>query len=185
LITAGLDPARWLPHGPAFLFVDEVISLDERRIVAARVVPTAEPWTEAHFPGDPIVPGALLLEGMVQTSGILARVALLDRGGRAGRAGRVNPVDRIEPADRAASGGAAAVEANGRLASVRSARFLHAVRPGTRIVYYAELRGRAFHLCHFDARIEVGDLVVAQASVVLAVTADALASPDRREEAGA
>jgi 3-hydroxyacyl-[acyl-carrier-protein] dehydratase len=42
-------------------------------IIATRQVPEVEPWTEAHFPDTPIVPGVLLLEGMAQTCGILAR----------------------------------------------------------------------------------------------------------------
>ncbi len=56
-----------LPHGEPFLFVDEVLSIDMRRIVASRAIPMQEPWTHAHFPGDPLVPGVLLIEGMAQT----------------------------------------------------------------------------------------------------------------------
>jgi 3-hydroxyacyl-[acyl-carrier-protein] dehydratase len=134
------DPIQLLPHGKAFLFVDEVLSIDGRHVVATRTVPEVEPWTTAHFPGDPLVPGVLLLEGMVQTAGVLGR-----------------------------SVGQPSTKANGRLASIRSAHFLHPVRPGARLTYHAELRTRAGTLYQFDARVEVEGAVVAKASIVLAL----------------
>jgi 3-hydroxyacyl-[acyl-carrier-protein] dehydratase len=137
-----LDPARWLPHGKEFLFIDEVLSVDDRRASATRIVPEIEPWTSAHFPGEPLVPGVLLLEGMVQTAGVLAR-----RGGQ--REAKVN----------------------GRLASIRSARFIQPVRPGSRLIYRAELKSRVGTLYLFDASVEIeGGAVAATASIVLSIS---------------
>src|SRR5437868_5553270 len=79
------DPTRLLPHGKPFLFVDEVIAYDARRVTALRAVPAEEPWTAAHFPGDPLVPGVLLLEGMVQTAALLGRLTGTDAGNSHGR----------------------------------------------------------------------------------------------------
>lgn len=151
-----LDPTAWLPHGKAFLFVDEILSIDDRHVTAVRTVPEAEPWTAAHFPGDPLVPGVLLLEGMIQTAGILGR-----------RVGKSN------------------TKVNGRLASVRSARFLHPVRPRARLTYYAELKIRAGALYYFDARIEVDDHIAAEASIVLALGVDIGASGELPGEGSA
>jgi len=135
-----------LPHGKEFLFVDEILSIDERHVIAARRVPEVEPWTAAHFPGNPIVPGVLLLEGMVQTAAVLGR-----------------------------SFGIQGKHRTGRLASVRSARFIQTVRPGARLIYYAEIRSRSGALHHFDAHTNVEGVVVAAASFVLALYRNARA----------
>ena len=56
-----------------FQLIDRVvdIDLDERKIQAEAVVPTASTIFEGHFPGHPLMPGVLLLEAMAQTSGWL------------------------------------------------------------------------------------------------------------------
>ncbi|MBX2811932.1 MAG: 3-hydroxyacyl-ACP dehydratase FabZ [Myxococcales bacterium] len=60
-----------LPHRPPFLFLDEVLQMDERTIVARRVVRGDEPQFEGHYPGRPIMPGVLLCETVVQAGAYL------------------------------------------------------------------------------------------------------------------
>ena len=69
-----------LPHRYPFLLVDRVIELEPGvRIRGVKNVTMNEPFFQGHFPGAPIMPGALILEAMAQTGGVLM---LLSRGGR-------------------------------------------------------------------------------------------------------
>lgn len=61
-----------LPHREPFLFIDEVVEIDEgRRIVAKKYIDPKEKFFEGHFPRKPIMPGALIIEAMAQASLIL------------------------------------------------------------------------------------------------------------------
>ena len=122
--------------------MDEVIALDSCSVTATRSVPLNEPWTASHMPGNPIVPGVLLLEGLAQTAAILAR-ARSDHPLR-----------------------------NGRLALVRSARFLREVRPGSTCTFRARLRSTVANLLYFDGAVEVNELLVAEASLALSFARD-------------
>jgi 3-hydroxymyristoyl/3-hydroxydecanoyl-(acyl carrier protein) dehydratase len=55
-----------LPHRPPFLFVDRVTSLSDTSLEAVRTWRAEEAFFKGHFPGNPVVPGALLLEGLAQ-----------------------------------------------------------------------------------------------------------------------
>lgn len=69
-------PESVLPHRAPFLYIDRVVEVAERRIVAVRTFRAEEPFFAGHFPGQPVVPGVLLVEGLAQT---LAYFALLQR----------------------------------------------------------------------------------------------------------
>jgi len=61
-----------------FQLIDRIldISIEERTIRTEATVPTESTIFEGHFPGFPLMPGALLIETMAQTSGWLV-IALL------------------------------------------------------------------------------------------------------------
>jgi 3-hydroxyacyl-[acyl-carrier-protein] dehydratase len=61
-----------LPHRPPFLFVDRVLELSEKKIIAERTFRPDESYFVGHFPDKPIVPGVLLLEGLAQTMAYLS-----------------------------------------------------------------------------------------------------------------
>jgi 3-hydroxyacyl-[acyl-carrier-protein] dehydratase len=62
-----------LPYGDAFLFVDRALVLDDRSIEAVYTVPTEASWIQAHFPGMPVMPGALVAEGLGQAGTLILR----------------------------------------------------------------------------------------------------------------
>jgi len=60
-----------LPQREPFLFVDEVIEVEEgKRIVATKYLDPKADFFKGHFPGKPIMPGVLIIEAMAQ-AGIL------------------------------------------------------------------------------------------------------------------
>ena len=60
-----------LPHRPPFLFVDKVEEITNTKIIATRTIRNEEPFFNGHFPGHPIMPGALACEAIFQTGAIL------------------------------------------------------------------------------------------------------------------
>lgn len=63
-----------LPHGPGFRFVDELTSLDPGKSASGLYqVKGTEDFLEAHFPGNPMMPGVLLIEAIAQLAGVAAQ----------------------------------------------------------------------------------------------------------------
>lgn len=63
-----------IPHREPFLFIDKILEVDEKKIIAAYQVKGTESFFEGHFPGRPIMPGVLMLESMAQAAVYLAGV---------------------------------------------------------------------------------------------------------------
>ena len=63
---------KYLPHREPFLFIDEVVEIQENEIIHARkLISEDEFFLEGHFPGNPIFPGVIIIEALGQASGIL------------------------------------------------------------------------------------------------------------------
>ncbi|MEO0124434.1 MAG: 3-hydroxyacyl-ACP dehydratase FabZ [candidate division WOR-3 bacterium] len=60
-----------LPHREPFLFVDEVLEISDKRIVAKRTIKNDEYFFKGHFPSEPIMPGVLIVEAIAQTGGVM------------------------------------------------------------------------------------------------------------------
>jgi len=58
-----------LPHRDPFLFVDDIISADEKSIAAEHIFTENEFFFKGHFPEYPVVPGVILIETMAQSGG--------------------------------------------------------------------------------------------------------------------
>ena len=60
------DILQNLPYAPPFRFVDEIVSVDETKIVGTYRFKEDEFFYAGHFPGKPITPGVILIETMAQ-----------------------------------------------------------------------------------------------------------------------
>jgi 3-hydroxyacyl-[acyl-carrier-protein] dehydratase len=63
---------HWIPHREPFLLVDEIVEFEAgRRAVSITRMKGDEAFFDGHFPGRPLMPGALILENMAQTANFL------------------------------------------------------------------------------------------------------------------
>ena len=61
-----------LPHRYPFLLVDRILDFElGKRIKGLKNVTRNEEFFNGHFPGNPIMPGALITEHMAQVAGVL------------------------------------------------------------------------------------------------------------------
>jgi 3-hydroxyacyl-[acyl-carrier-protein] dehydratase len=75
------DIESLLPHREPFLFVDEIVQADEKKIIAKHVFTEKEFFFKGHFPGYPVVPGVILIETMAQSGGAgLRKLGVLGDG---------------------------------------------------------------------------------------------------------
>ena len=63
------DIKSLLPHREPFLFVDAIISADEKGCVCEHTFTENEFFFKGHFPEYPVVPGVILCETMAQAGG--------------------------------------------------------------------------------------------------------------------
>jgi UDP-3-O-[3-hydroxymyristoyl] N-acetylglucosamine deacetylase/3-hydroxyacyl-[acyl-carrier-protein] dehydratase len=76
----GLDEIQaLLPHRYPFLFVDKVLEITDKSILALKNITINESFFQGHFPGNPVFPGVLQMEALAQAGGILA-LKIVDEG---------------------------------------------------------------------------------------------------------
>lgn len=60
-----------LHHREPYLMVTQVLKLDEKTIKTQKVFGDQDHFIAGHFPGAPVVPGAMLQEACTQSAGVL------------------------------------------------------------------------------------------------------------------
>jgi UDP-N-acetylglucosamine acyltransferase len=133
-----------LSHRYPSLLVDSIAEHDaERRLVAVKNVTVNEEFFQGHFPGAPLMPGVLMIETLAQ----VATVLIVERG------------TRVRPGTRAV------------LRGVDRAKFRRQVVPGDRVRLEVTLGRRRSSLVRARGVAYVGDQVVAEAELLLALAA--------------
>ncbi|MDR2371644.1 MAG: beta-hydroxyacyl-ACP dehydratase [Puniceicoccales bacterium] len=66
-----IDIKATIPHREPFLFVDSIIDIGERVVIAQKTFPSTEYFYGGHYPDNPITPGVILCETVFQTAAIL------------------------------------------------------------------------------------------------------------------
>ncbi len=132
----------YLHHRAPYLMVDAIQSISDSEIVTSRRVTGEEYFLQGHFPGAPVVPGAMMQEMTTQSAGILI-------------AARYNPMPEYNTHDPHFN-----EYALGVLVKVEQARFKGFARPGDQLEIRVNLNERLSGIFDFRATIAVGDKVI-------------------------
>jgi 3-hydroxyacyl-[acyl-carrier-protein] dehydratase len=132
----------YLHHRPPYLAVDRIISIAEDRIVTGKTLSEQEFYFPGHFPGAPIMPGAMMQEVTTQSAGILI-------------AARHNPMPEYNTADPTFNRYALGV-----LVKVQGARYRGFARPGDTLTATVTLSERVGELFDFTATVVIGERTI-------------------------
>ncbi len=135
---------QYLHHRKPYLLVDRIIEITRSSVVTEFDLQADEPFLAGHFPGAPIMPGAMMQELTTQSAGILI-------------AAHYNPMRQFDTADPTFN-----EYALGVLVRVKHARYKSFARPSaapltTTLQATITLSGHVEHLFDFDARVTVDD----------------------------
>ena len=131
---------KLIPHRPPFLWVDEIIELEEgSRCVGLKQIGPDEDFFKGHFPGDPILPGVFIVEASAQVSGVM-----------------------LASAKREETTGFSESKSDKRLAAINRFKFLVPVRPGDRMRIETKKVLEAGSMVYVEVEVRVGEAVVAR-----------------------
>jgi len=124
----------YLHHRRPYLMVGSIQLIGERSIETSTHVTGDEYFLAGHFPGSPIVPGAMLQEMTTQSAGILL-------------AARFNPMEQFNTHDPFFN-----KYALGVLVRLKGARFRGFTRPGDTLYTHVELTDQVGEIFEFKGR---------------------------------
>ncbi|MFN9719309.1 MAG: 3-hydroxyacyl-ACP dehydratase FabZ family protein [Planctomycetota bacterium] len=134
----------YLHHRPPYLLISRIESIEDRSIRTSTQITGHEGFCTGHFPGSPIVPGAIMQEMTTQTAGILI-------------AARFNP---HPPGQFNTHDPFFNEYALGVLIRVKGARFRGFARPGDALIISVELIEQQSDMFEFHGRMTVDDRTI-------------------------
>ncbi len=155
----------YLHHRRPYLLVDSIDSITDSEILTTTRITGDEFFMAGHFPGAPILPGAMMQEMSTQTAGILI-------------AARHNPMEQFNTHDPLFN-----EYALGVLVKVHRARYRNFARPGDQLKIHVDLTDTAGSIFDFSARITRGTEVLMQNSFRLANILSATLQGNQEETA--
>ena len=127
----------YLHHREPYLLIKEIVSVDDQQVVTSASISGDEFFIAGHFPGAPILPGAMMQEMTTQSAGILI-------------AARYNPMEEYNTHDPFFN-----EYALGVLVKVKHARYRGFARPGDSLAVNVRLEERIGDVFDFACSIEV------------------------------
>ncbi|MDG2384824.1 MAG: beta-hydroxyacyl-ACP dehydratase [Pirellulaceae bacterium] len=140
---------KYLHHRPPYLLVDRILSIDTSKVVTEKTIRGDEFFISGHFPGAPIVPGAMMQELTTQTAGVLI-------------AARYNPMPEFDTSDPFFN-----EYALGVLVKVNQARYKGFARPGDTLVATVCLQEQVSGIFDFSAQVTLADQTIMRNSFQL------------------
>ena len=132
----------YLHHRDPYLMVGSIQSIGDRSVETSTRVTGDEYFMSGHFPGSPIVPGAMLQEMTTQSAGILL-------------AARFNPMKEFNTHDPFFN-----EYALGVLVRVKGARYRSFARPGDTLNVHVELIEQVAEVFEFKGRVLLNGKVI-------------------------
>lgn len=129
----------YLHHRAPYCMVNQIVEISETTIRTSSCVDPHEAFIQGHFPGAPVIPGAMLQEMTTQSAGILI-------------AARHNPMQQFDTHDPTAN-----EYALGVLVRVMNSRFRGFARPGDELAIEVTLADRVGDLFEFSGQVSVND----------------------------
>jgi 3-hydroxyacyl-[acyl-carrier-protein] dehydratase len=138
------DVQKYLHHRKPYLLIDTVVSVDEKSVETSAKISGEEFFIAGHFPGAPILPGAMMQEMSTQSAGVLI-------------AARYNPMEQFNTEDPFFNEFALGV-----LVKVKNARFRGFARPGDELKITVTLQEKVGEVFDFRGLITVGGKKIMQ-----------------------
>jgi 3-hydroxyacyl-[acyl-carrier-protein] dehydratase len=74
------DILKYLPYKSSFLFVDNIVSINENGVTGNYTLRKDAFFYEDHFPGNPVTPGVIITEIMAQIGLVVLGIYLMNNG---------------------------------------------------------------------------------------------------------
>ena len=155
----------YLHHRPPYLLVEKIDSITPEEIVTRKTVSADDYFISGHFPGSPIMPGAMMQELTTQSAGILI-------------AAEYNPMQEYKTDDPFFN-----EYALGVLVKIQRARYKSFARPGDELTVRVKLKEHFGNMFDFSAAVSLNNKTIMRNQFQLANIKSAVLQGDKQPSA--